>query len=1114
MSISTSSHRFIGVLSYLTLILFLITNSYGSPLPNESEDAYDTASAAPYEGSNDTVQSGKSTEVESVFLTERATSSSSNASFPTAFDTIGNNFTASSCPQFFEYFLTDETYQSCHAVSLLLQNSNTFFKDLASAVTLDQVLDTSCSANTTACSTFMNNLAANLTSDNNCGADYKLGNPIVTQAYNGMVSYEPLARAICLEDPKTHEYCFTEAATNNTNISGYALYLLPLGNSLPGGSRPECNQCTQATMAVFEDSALVKGNPLVQTYIPAAQTINLGCGPNFVNATVNVGTQKSGSSSKSSASRLSTASPSLQSQAMDQYPLLGIRGPRHLVILHIKNIANSLFKKIMTRAETKTCQPGGRASNLACRTVNRPREQRQRILISDQYEKKIEIIEERLARIEGLLENLTSLSAAFQHLAPGLTPTTAATRSVQETLKTEKAPIQSPPSLSAQAPTPSTHGDHGLKTAGSNAAFEGASSLSAHSVHASRIIENAMSNDYTAFTRDPEMQEALFALRHLIDRQHSPPVNQDYRFPNQQVDTSSGIDFSSVKMPPLESVVSLLRLCKESQNFLQHPFIDFGQFNELCKRVYFATEDYSLGTFALVNGGLFYLFQHIAYLEGKNVPEAFENAAICRANLEYAISRFSVFMAPNSENLQAILIGASYAIDISQPSLCWALVSTAARLCQTLGYHRSVGSPGDNQLDTNLRKRMFWFTYILDKCLSLRMGHSSIMQDFDITLPLSDLSADSQMTMWDIMYHQWIKIGYFQGRIYEELYSPRALSGPATERTQRAKQLTADMQLWYQESQTQLDPSRAYNPLYYAAAASSSEIMYYGLSTLAYRAVPPGPLDSSTIFSNECIAMAREALRAHQRNTERYKHTNSYIWHGYISWVLINCPFTPFMVLFCHAIATANLSDLKCLGDFVSSLQTSGETVEAAEKLRRLCHVFHRVAELYIHSKIKQQQQQHYQYDSGGLDQQQTQNHVDNIQYHQHQLTTSSTPLNNIPTPQSNHTDQDNAFKYNNNPNPATGQSFNPIDDFEPYLSALGFPNAAGFLNIGQQQQQQTGLASQMATPMTSAAPGPAEYNSTENLEASFDANSLENWFTGNVNLMSLLEMDLSSIIK
>jgi hypothetical protein len=178
---------------------------------------------------------------------------------------------------------------------------------------------------------------------------------------------------------------------------------------------------------------------------------------------------------------------------------------------------------------------------------------------------------------------------------------------------------------------------------------------------------------------------------------------------------------------------------------------------------------------------------------------------------------------------------------------------------------------------------MFWFTYILDKCLSLRLGHSSILQDFDITLPLPEPSADSKMSMWDSMYHHWVKIGYFQGRIYEELYSPRALSGPAADRTQRAKQLVSDMQLWYQDI-AQIDPSRAYNPVYYEAAASSSEIMYYGLSTLAYRAVPPGPLDSSIIFSNGCIETARAALRAHQRNSERYKNSNSYIWHGYISW--------------------------------------------------------------------------------------------------------------------------------------------------------------------------------------------------------------------------------------
>lgn len=93
---------------------------------------------------------------------------------------------------------------------------------------------------------------------------------------------------------------------------------------------------------------------------------------------------------------------------------------------------------------------------------------------------------------------------------------------------------------------------------------------------------------------------------------------------------------------------------------------------------------------------------------------------------------------------------------------------------------------------------MFWFTYTLDKSLSLRLGHSSILQDFDITLDLPDLSADSQMSMWDTLYHHWVKIGHFQGRIYEELYSPRALSEAESDRTRKAKSIIGDMQLWYQ----------------------------------------------------------------------------------------------------------------------------------------------------------------------------------------------------------------------------------------------------------------------------------------------------------------------------
>jgi hypothetical protein len=80
-------------------------------------------------------------------------------------------------------------------------------------------------------------------------------------------------------------------------------------------------------------------------------------------------------------------------------------------------------------------------------------------------------------------------------------------------------------------------------------------------VHASRVIENAMNSD-TGFGRNPEMQDALVALRNLIEKQRSGSVNQDYRFAGPQHGDASTVDISSVKMPAMESVVGMLRICK------------------------------------------------------------------------------------------------------------------------------------------------------------------------------------------------------------------------------------------------------------------------------------------------------------------------------------------------------------------------------------------------------------------------------------------------------------------------------------------------------------------------------------------------------------------------
>lgn len=211
---------------------------------------------------------------------------------PSAFDTsLGSNFTSEACPRFFSDFLQNATFKECRPTSLLLLNSNSFFRTSRSPVLLSQTLDTSCRASLAQCRSIMLSLASQLIQDSNCGQDYRNENPLVTQAYAGLIAYEPLYRATCLKNDATGNYCFADAITNASNPSDAYPYYTALGTHLPGSSRPTCDNCLQETMAIFVPFAANKTQPLSKTYIGTAEQINLGCGPGFVNATVPVAVQ-------------------------------------------------------------------------------------------------------------------------------------------------------------------------------------------------------------------------------------------------------------------------------------------------------------------------------------------------------------------------------------------------------------------------------------------------------------------------------------------------------------------------------------------------------------------------------------------------------------------------------------------------------------------------------------------------------------------------------------------------------------------------------------------------------------------------------------------------------
>jgi hypothetical protein len=180
------------------------------------------------------------------------------------------------------------------------QTSNGFFQASKSLGHLSETLDATCNVNFASCNSLMGSLANQLVSSDNCGADYSLQNPLVTQAHNGFIAYGPMYYAGCLNSSTplnisdesasdsdiSNPYCYAVAVLSPTaNSADSYIYSLPLGMPLPGGSRPTCDQCLKQTMAIFAAAASNATQPVSTDYSEAASLINSGCGPSFVNAT-------------------------------------------------------------------------------------------------------------------------------------------------------------------------------------------------------------------------------------------------------------------------------------------------------------------------------------------------------------------------------------------------------------------------------------------------------------------------------------------------------------------------------------------------------------------------------------------------------------------------------------------------------------------------------------------------------------------------------------------------------------------------------------------------------------------------------------------------------------
>ena len=204
---------------------------------------------------------------------------------------------------------------------------------------------------------------------------------------------------------------------------------------------------------------------------------------------------------------------------------------------------------------------------------------------------------------------------------------------------------------------------------------------------------------------------------------------------------------------------------------------------------------------------LAYGILHALFEEFCNVPlDGVERATYgtyvvqCKYQMEVAMSQLDIFMPASYENIMALQLGGALAIEMCKPSLCWVMMSTAAGLCQSLGYHRYSTMKDDSEEERNCKIHVFWMIYMFDKTMSLRLGRASVIQDWDISLPFfeENKKAEDGLNGKEMLAY-WVKVGRVQGQTYEKLFSPAAFLRSPEERMRTAIELVNSLNTaWYE----------------------------------------------------------------------------------------------------------------------------------------------------------------------------------------------------------------------------------------------------------------------------------------------------------------------------
>ncbi|KAG9949575.1 hypothetical protein KCU85_g4259, partial [Aureobasidium melanogenum] len=303
-------------------------------------------------------------------------------------------------------------------------------------------------------------------------------------------------------------------------------------------------------------------------------------------------------------------------------------------------------------------------------------------------------------------------------------------------------------------------------------------------------------------------------------------------------------------------------------------------------------------------------------------------------------------------------VKAAFAIYTADINAAWTLTSTAARLCQSLGYHRLIPSRSSDGGVYVKRAMLFWSVYFIDKSLSLRLGRASALQDFDISTSPKDVIniwKDQGPGPFDYKHDklmEWLALSLemakIQGAIYDKLYAPGGIKSLSERQRQGQEFIVKIHEVLAMNQKCFEEPGwlQEYTSFY----KESSDVILYSLFTLVYRAMP-----EAANAQQLSLQAARSTMQVHYSCSKKAEFMGSEFKLEYMTWSIMLCPFTSFIVLFRNVITDLNISDLKLLEDFVASIEWLNDKSqrEPLQRFQQLCHAFYNLAKHFVAARLR-----------------------------------------------------------------------------------------------------------------------------------------------------------------